>query len=234
MDETVPSLTTDGVGSRFVSQNELEVAKARRDEQWRAAYARLGQEPPPQPAEDVWDGRSLAEKLAANRAAKQEEWEERNKLGNQFRALEEDEIQFLDAVLEKQREEERKRKEMDGEEVKAFREAVAARERAADRAAVAPLDPSPPAVPAKDKGKAAAAQPARKEIKKSLKGVLVKKKTKASPPESKTGAAPQTQDVSEDKREGETGGKRSGDPKTADEDAPQNTKRRRISEAAGA
>lgn len=42
--------------------------------------------------------------------------------GNQFRALEEDEVLFLDALAEKQREEERLRKEMDGEEVKNFRQ----------------------------------------------------------------------------------------------------------------
>lgn len=42
--------------------------------------------------------------------------------GNQFRALEEDEVLFLDSVLEKQREEERLRKETEGEELKHFRE----------------------------------------------------------------------------------------------------------------
>lgn len=41
---------------------------------------------------------------------------------NQFRALEEDEIMFLDSIREKQEEEERVRKEMDGEELKNFRE----------------------------------------------------------------------------------------------------------------
>ena len=40
MDEAIPSISTEGVGSRFVSQNDIEAAKARRDEQWRAAYAR--------------------------------------------------------------------------------------------------------------------------------------------------------------------------------------------------
>ncbi len=40
MDDAIPSISTDGVGSRFVSQDDLEAAKARRDEQWRAAYAR--------------------------------------------------------------------------------------------------------------------------------------------------------------------------------------------------
>jgi hypothetical protein len=43
-------------------------------------------------------------------------------LANQFRALEEDEIMFLDSIRERQEEEERQRKEKDGEEVKNFRE----------------------------------------------------------------------------------------------------------------
>ena len=59
---------------------------------------------------------------APPQAAKQEEWEEKTKLANQFRALEEDEIMFLDSVREKQEEEERLRKERDGEELKGFRE----------------------------------------------------------------------------------------------------------------
>ncbi|KAF9822018.1 hypothetical protein IEO21_00012 [Rhodonia placenta] len=120
--DAIPSISSGAVGSRFVTQSEVETAKARRDEQWRAAYARLGQEPPPPPAEDAFDGRSLAEVSPQFLAAKQEEWEERNKLGNQFRALEEDEVLFLDSIMEKQREEERLRKEMDGEELKHFRE----------------------------------------------------------------------------------------------------------------
>lgn len=45
-------------------------------------------------------------------------------VGNQFRALEEDEVLFLDSILEKQREEERLRKETEGEELKNFRECV--------------------------------------------------------------------------------------------------------------
>ena len=40
MEEAIPSLSTGVVGSRFVSQEELDTAKARRQEQWKAAYAR--------------------------------------------------------------------------------------------------------------------------------------------------------------------------------------------------
>lgn len=73
----IPSLSGGVVGSRFVTQDEVETAKVRREEQWKAAYARfvirfgweppphthtsLGQEPPPVQQEEVYDGRSLAE-----------------------------------------------------------------------------------------------------------------------------------------------------------------------------
>ena len=40
MDEALPSLSAGAVGSRFVTQDELDTAKARRQEQWKAAYAR--------------------------------------------------------------------------------------------------------------------------------------------------------------------------------------------------
>ncbi len=76
-DAPVPSLTSGEIGSRFVSQAELDAANQKRDEAWKAAYARyesivlhlcvsiegftrLGQEPP-QREEPVYDGRSLAE-----------------------------------------------------------------------------------------------------------------------------------------------------------------------------
>ncbi|KIP12457.1 hypothetical protein PHLGIDRAFT_113547 [Phlebiopsis gigantea 11061_1 CR5-6] len=215
MEEALPSLSSGVVGSRFVTQDELDTAKARRQEQWKAAYARLGQEPPPEPTEDVFDGRSLAEKLAANRAAKQEEWEERNKLGNQFRALEEDEVLFLDSILEKQREEERLRKETEGEELKNFREAVAARENAPKPPPVVPDTAPPP------KTKPIAAAVTRKDNKKSLKGVLVKKKPKTpgdTAPSSKAGKVagkPATADK----------------PRSGNDDEQPQAKRRKVSES---
>ncbi|KAI8980674.1 N-terminal domain of NEFA-interacting nuclear protein NIP30-domain-containing protein [Trametes punicea] len=220
MDDAIPSISTSGVGSRFVSQAELETAKAKRDEQWKAAYARLGQEPPPPPTEDVFDGRSLAEHGAhAFQAAKQEEWEERNKLGNQFRALEEDEVLFLDSVLEKQREEERLRKQMDGEELKHFREAVAARESAANKpppigAAAVVVSPPPAAKPN--------AAPAKKDPKKALKGVLVKKKPK--PTASTAPAAPQNESAKTDKEAKDTSNEK---PEGGEREA----KRRRVTES---
>lgn len=42
MEEALPTITSEpgSVGSRFVSQGDIDSARARRDEQWKAAYAR--------------------------------------------------------------------------------------------------------------------------------------------------------------------------------------------------
>ena len=39
-DAPVPSLTSGEIGSRFVTQTELDAANKKRDEAWKAAYAR--------------------------------------------------------------------------------------------------------------------------------------------------------------------------------------------------
>jgi len=42
MEESIiPSLSAGVVGSRFITQDEVETVKLRREEQWKAAYARL-------------------------------------------------------------------------------------------------------------------------------------------------------------------------------------------------
>ncbi|OCK80644.1 hypothetical protein K432DRAFT_382005 [Lepidopterella palustris CBS 459.81] len=68
------------------AQQELEEARRRREEE-------AGQQ----------DGRSLFEILQANKVAKQEAFEEAHKLKNQFRALDDEEVEFLDSVLESTR-----------------------------------------------------------------------------------------------------------------------------------
>ncbi|KAG8689630.1 hypothetical protein FRC09_012343 [Ceratobasidium sp. 395] len=180
--------TTGSVGSRFVSQAEIDSAKERRDADWKAAYARLGQEPPPKPVEDeTYDGRSLYE------TAKQEEWEEKTKLSNQFRALEEDEIHFLDGIMDEKIIKEKKRKDEENEELKNFREAVA-QKAAQQSAAPAPASSTtkpPPAKPAASSTAPAKNQP-KKNQKSLLKGAIVRKPTGAKPGSatSPTSAAP--------------------------------------------
>ncbi|KAL0072088.1 hypothetical protein AAF712_001011 [Marasmius tenuissimus] len=205
-DAPVPSLSSGVVGSRFVSSDEIETAKARREEQWKAAYARLGQEPPPQQTEDSYDGRSLAEQ------AKQEEWEEKTKLANQFRALEEDEIMFLDSIREKQEQEERVRRERDGEEVKSFKEAVAARTTTSNPPpTTSPPAKDPPAKPA----------PPKKDGKKALKGVVIKKKSATKPATTNDKKPPKLP---------ANGTKATEESKATDSEEPA-SKRRRISES---
>lgn len=94
---------------------------------------------------------------------------------------------FLDSIREKELEEERQRKQLDGEEVKSFKEYVAAFSSliqlyiTCNRAVAARTSASnPPPISTK----AAVAPPIvapKKDIKKGLKGVIVKKKGKPAP-----------------------------------------------------
>ncbi|EGX53612.1 hypothetical protein TWF173_008473 [Orbilia oligospora] len=59
-------------------------------------------------------GKSLYEVLQANKARKQEAFEEKLKFKNQFRSLDEGEVEFLDSIFSEQRaEEEAKKKELE-------------------------------------------------------------------------------------------------------------------------
>ncbi|KAI9801944.1 MAG: hypothetical protein M1825_002999 [Sarcosagium campestre] len=88
-------------------KEEMSLARQRREEE-RAAG--------PQPGE-----KSLFETLQQNKAAKQEAFEESIRLKNQFRALDEDEIDFLDSVLESTRQREAELKRETNEGLDAFR-----------------------------------------------------------------------------------------------------------------
>ncbi|KAG6366690.1 hypothetical protein INS49_000869 [Diaporthe citri] len=106
--------TTTGGGKRSEEwaavQAQVEEDRRRRQQQREEAASRGGEE------------KSLYEVLQANKAAKQAQFEEANKLKNQFRALDDDEVEFLDGVRERRRaEEERLRRETE-EGLKGFRE----------------------------------------------------------------------------------------------------------------
>ncbi|CCT62098.1 uncharacterized protein FFB20_14897 [Fusarium fujikuroi] len=90
-------------------EQQLEAERKKREEQ-RIKAATGGGE------------KTLYDVLQANKAAKQAEFEEQTKLRNQFRALDDDEIEFLDEIrANKRAEEERVRQETE-EGLKAFRE----------------------------------------------------------------------------------------------------------------
>lgn len=75
-------------------------------------------------------------------AAKQATFEEQNRIRNQFRALDEDEIDFLDEVRERERKEEEEVKRQTEEGLRAFRERRGAGKTSLDAAKVEDLPES--------------------------------------------------------------------------------------------
>ncbi|KAI1370658.1 hypothetical protein F4677DRAFT_346950 [Hypoxylon crocopeplum] len=92
-------------------QRDLEADRRRREEARRALVEGDGGE------------KSLYDILQANKAAKQAAFEEQNRIRNQFRALDDDEIEFLDGVLDERRVEEDRVKKETEERLASFREA---------------------------------------------------------------------------------------------------------------
>ncbi|KAL6717836.1 hypothetical protein ACLMJK_003921 [Lecanora helva] len=86
------------------AQQEIEANRRRKDEaNWQEG------------------GKTLYEVLQNNKAAKQEAFEEATKLKNQFRNLDEDEVEFLDSVLESTRKQEEDVKRETIEQLDLFR-----------------------------------------------------------------------------------------------------------------
>jgi len=135
---------------------------------------------------------------------------------------------FLDSIREKQMEEERQRKQIEGEEVKNFRQCVCLYDglmrlsyfsrAVAARMNTAPSAPTPPPAPT------AAPKTLKKDAKPSLKG-LVKKKSKAPQPKpEQSGSAKKTASGVE-KRPAES--KDEKETKEATPDAEPSSKRRK-------
>ena len=108
--------------SRFVSQNDLSEAQKRREEEIRAAYARIGQEPPPEPTkEELSDTRSLYERLEEAKALKQDRWEEMFRVARR-KGLNESEAAFLDEVEQKRKDKEDSKRRDENFELDKFRQ----------------------------------------------------------------------------------------------------------------
>ncbi|EED24051.1 conserved hypothetical protein [Talaromyces stipitatus ATCC 10500] len=91
------------MSSGFVSGGTIDEPNER-DDEWRRTQQELEEERR-RKAElgKQNDGKSLYEILQQNKMAKQEAFEESIRLKNQFRALDEDEVEFLDSLLESTR-----------------------------------------------------------------------------------------------------------------------------------
>ncbi|KAJ9607684.1 hypothetical protein H2200_007762 [Cladophialophora chaetospira] len=116
--------------SRFVSAGTDGDSRPPVDEDWLKAQQEVESARKAKKVEKQEGGKSLYEVLEANKAAKQEAFEEAARLKNQFRALDEDEVDFLDSVLESSRAKENAVRQETAEQLEAFRKQRAAAEQA--------------------------------------------------------------------------------------------------------
>ncbi|KAJ6157120.1 hypothetical protein N7497_006005 [Penicillium chrysogenum] len=108
------------MSSGFVSAGTNE-KPIERDDEWLRARQELEEERRRKAEIGKQDeGKSLFEVLERNKMAKQEAFEEKSRLRNQFRSLDEDEVEFLDSVLESTRAKEAAVKRETAEQLEAF------------------------------------------------------------------------------------------------------------------
>ncbi|KAL4879501.1 N-terminal domain of NEFA-interacting nuclear protein NIP30-domain-containing protein [Aspergillus karnatakaensis] len=109
------------MSSGFVSAG-TDQQPIQRDDEWLRAQQELEEERRRKAELGKQDGgKSLFEVLERNKMAKQEAFEEKIKLKNQFRALDEDEIDFLDSIMESTRAQEETVKKETAEQLELFR-----------------------------------------------------------------------------------------------------------------
>ncbi|KAL4930161.1 PSME3-interacting protein [Aspergillus undulatus] len=109
------------MSSGFVSGGTNE-QPVERDDEWRRAQQELEEERRRKAELGKQDGgKSLFDVLQQNKMAKQEAFEEKIKLKNQFRALDEDEVDFLDSIMESTRAQEATVKKETAEQLELFR-----------------------------------------------------------------------------------------------------------------
>ncbi|KAI9695797.1 MAG: hypothetical protein M1836_006063 [Candelina mexicana] len=90
------------MSSGFVSGGTTD-NPVERDDEWLEAQKEIEATRQRKEESRQQDGKTLFDVLQANKVAKQEAFEESIRLKNQFRSLDEDEIEFLDSVLESTR-----------------------------------------------------------------------------------------------------------------------------------
>ncbi|XP_055011468.1 PSME3-interacting protein isoform X1 [Boleophthalmus pectinirostris] len=114
----------DGVdlSRKFVSESELDERRKKRQEEWEKVRK---PDDPEEAPEEVYDPRSLFERLQEQKDKKQEEFEEQFKFKNMVRGLDEDETSFLDEVSRQQSLVEKRRRDEEKLELQEYRSAIA-------------------------------------------------------------------------------------------------------------
>ncbi|CAG8619335.1 20151_t:CDS:2 [Racocetra fulgida] len=102
---------------KFVSSTEIEEARKKRAEEWKAAYERLGEK-------EEYDPRTLYEKLQEQKMKKEEAFQEMTRFSNLIHRLDEDEIDFLATLEHEQRGKEMEKMKKVEQELEEFRRSV--------------------------------------------------------------------------------------------------------------
>ncbi|KAJ5985193.1 hypothetical protein N7499_008529 [Penicillium canescens] len=174
------------MSSGFVSAGTNE-QPIERDDEWLKAQQELEEERR-RKAEigKQDDGKSLFEVLERNKMAKQEAFEEKARLKNQFRSLDEDEVEFLDSVLESTRAQEAAVKRDTADQLEVFRR----QREEAEKALLGPT--SSDVTPAEEEEWTAPARKRRRDKQKDL--LIPGKKRKASLTENSAKSSSQEQE----------------------------------------
>ncbi|WWC73214.1 uncharacterized protein I206_107180 [Kwoniella pini CBS 10737] len=167
---------TGSIGSRFESQASIDEAKENKQKAWKEAYARIGQEPPPEQADEEYDPRTLFERLQAKKDLKKEEWDSKMKLSNQWRGIDSEEQRFLLEKDEEKKLNQRKVEEKEAEELREYRE------RQASKATQIENVPSSSSLSSSSNIQPKKIPPKliKKDVKSLMKGIIVKKKPKST------------------------------------------------------
>ncbi|XP_050453920.1 PSME3-interacting protein isoform X1 [Cataglyphis hispanica] len=110
------------MSSGFISEAELAEQRRMRQEEWERVRTA---DQPLEPPEEVYDPRSLYERLQEQKNKRDLEYEEAHKLKNMIKGLDDDEVEFLDLVDRTKMEEERKKNLEEQKEMRDFKAAVA-------------------------------------------------------------------------------------------------------------
>ena len=137
----------------------------------------------------------IVQRMQASEAAKTEEWDQRMRLGNQYRGLHDEEYHFLSERSREKIEREHKIREADNAELLNYREWVRGfASRSSDRAQAAKTTSPDTTLPTATGSTQRRIPPKaiKKDVKSMLKGVVVKKKPKENAPRTKEESAPRT------------------------------------------
>ncbi|CAG8468329.1 1469_t:CDS:2 [Paraglomus occultum] len=115
---------------KFVSQEEIDEARRKRQEEWKIVMEKTGKEAPKE-EEEVYDPRTLYERLQEQKMKKEEALQEMTRFSNLIHRLDEDEIEFLATLESQERKNEKVKLKKEEELLEEFRRAAAEADEAA-------------------------------------------------------------------------------------------------------